>query len=99
MTTIDNNLVDKIAHLARLQFEDQEREEIKNDLNKMLAFVEQLNSIDTSNVEPLIYVNEETNIFRADTVANQVSHKEAMQNAPQKDTDYFRVPKVINNED
>ncbi|MGZ4057662.1 MAG: Asp-tRNA(Asn)/Glu-tRNA(Gln) amidotransferase subunit GatC, partial [Bacteroidia bacterium] len=54
---IDNNTVDKIAHLARLEYTTNEaKEEIKKDMNNMLGFIDKLNELDTSNVEPLIYM-------------------------------------------
>lgn len=92
---IDKDLVDKIAHLARLEFDDQQKVKIEQDLNNILSFMESLNELDTSNVEPLIYMTEEKNVFRKDEQKQEVSHEEAMKNAPKKDSDYFRVPKVI----
>lgn len=92
---VDNNTVDKIAELAKLKFDDVSKEEIKADLNKMLDFVDKLNELDTKNVEPLIYMLDEEQVLRKDEVKGQVSQQEALKNAPDKDTDYFKVPKVI----
>lgn len=92
---IDEKLVDELAHLARLKFEDEARTEIMNDLNRMLSFVEKLNEIDTDQVEPLIYITKDVNIMRKDEVIVSTTHQEALKNAPAKDSDYFRVPKVI----
>ena len=92
---IDKDLVVKIAHLARLEFDDQQKVKIEQDLNNILSFMESLNELDTSNVEPLIYMTEEKNVFRKDEQKQEVSHEEALKNAPKKDSDYFRVPKVI----
>ncbi len=92
---IDNNTVDKIAELAKLQFNDDAKEEIKADMNKMLDFVDKLNELDTKGVEPLIYMLDEEQELRADVVAGHVSQKEALKNAPEKDSDYIKVPKVI----
>ena len=92
---VDNNTVDKIAELAKLKFDDASKEEIKADLNKMLDFVDKLNELDTKNVEPLIYMLDEEQVLRKDEVKGQVSQQEALKNAPDKDTDYFKVPKVI----
>lgn len=92
---IDQELVDKIAHLARLEFRDEQKVKIEQDLNRILSFMESLNEVDTSNVEPLIYMSEEQNVFRDDVVKQTISHEEALKNAPKKDSDYFRVPKVI----
>jgi aspartyl-tRNA(Asn)/glutamyl-tRNA(Gln) amidotransferase subunit C len=92
---IDEQLVDELAHLARLRFEDEARTEIMNDLNRMLSFVEKLNELDTDEVAPLVYITEEVNILRKDEVKVEITHAEALLNAPAKDSDYFRVPKVI----
>ncbi|MEZ5173245.1 MAG: Asp-tRNA(Asn)/Glu-tRNA(Gln) amidotransferase subunit GatC [Bacteroidia bacterium] len=93
--TIDEKLVDELAHLARLKFEDEARTEIMNDLNRMLSFVEKLNEVNTDQVEPLIYMTKDVNILRRDEVVESTTHEEALRNAPAKDSDYFRVPKVI----
>ena len=92
---ITEETVDKLANLARLEFKGKEKEEIINDLNRMLDFVGKLNELDTSNVEPLIYMNDETNVLREDEVKQTISQKEALSNAPKKDSDYFKVPKVV----
>lgn len=92
---VDNNTVDKIAELAKLQFSDAAKEEIKTDLNKMLDFVDKLNELDTENVDPLIYMLDEEQVLREDEVKGQVLQDEALKNAPDKDSDYFKVPKVI----
>jgi aspartyl-tRNA(Asn)/glutamyl-tRNA(Gln) amidotransferase subunit C len=92
---IDKDLVEKIAHLARLQFNDAEKIKIEADLNRILDFMETLNEVDTSMVEPLIYMNDEVNVLRKDEVIQTITHEEGLANAPKKDTDYFRVPKVI----
>lgn len=92
---IDKDLVEKIAHLARLEFNDQEKVKIEADLNRILDFMETLNEVDTDQVVPLIYMNDEVNVLRKDEVVQTISHEEGLSNAPKKDTDYFRVPKVI----
>jgi|SRR5687768_4334782 aspartyl-tRNA(Asn)/glutamyl-tRNA(Gln) amidotransferase subunit C len=92
---IDLKTVDEIAHLARLEFDDASKKEILNDMNRMLAFVDKLNELDTKNTEPLIYMTRETNIMRADDPETTITQKEALKNAPSKDSDYFKAPKVI----
>jgi len=92
---IDKDLVEKIAHLARLQFNETEKVKIEADLNRILDFMEILNEVDTSMVAPLIYMNDEVNVLRKDEVIQTITHEEGLANAPKKDTDYFRVPKVI----
>lgn len=92
---IDSSTVDKLAELAKLQFDAAAKEEIITDLNKMLAFVDKLNELDTDNIEPLTYMSEETNMTRKDVVRHDITQQEALSNAPHKDSDYFIVPKVI----
>lgn len=92
---IDKKIVEKLADLSKLEFDDKSREEIINDLNKMLAFVEKLNEVDTTNVEPLIYMTDEVNVLREDDVHHEITQKDALKNAPKKDSDYFKVPKVL----
>jgi len=93
--TIDKKTVDEIAHLARLEFEDAAKEEIINDMNRMLAFVDKLNELNTDGVEPLIYMNDDVDVMRDDVAKTTVTQQEALKNAPKKDSDYFKVPKVI----
>ena len=92
---IDIKTVDEIAHLARLEFNNEEKDQILNDMNRMLAFVDKLNELDTDKVEPLIYMTEERSILRDDEIKVTVTQDEALKNAPKKDSDYFKVPKVI----
>ena len=96
---VDNALIDKLADLSKLEFDEESKEGIKKDLTRMLAFVEQLNELNTEGVEPLIHVNEETNKFREDVVTEQLSQKEALKNAPDHDGFYFKVPTVVENPD
>jgi len=68
---------------------------VLQDLNKILNWVDQLRELDTESVEPLIHMSEEVNVLREDEVRNTISHEQALLNAPKKDSDYFRVPKVL----
>ena len=92
---VNDALVDKLANLARLQFNDIEKENIKNDLQRMIKFVEKLNEVDTSGVEPLLHMSEEVNILRDDVIMGSISRAEGLQNAPVHDREFFKVPKVI----
>ncbi len=92
---VNDALVDKLAHLARLKFEASEKEEIKNDLQKMIAFVEKLNKLDTTGVEPLLHMTDEINVLREDEVKGSISREEALMNAPFHDDQFFKVPKII----
>ena len=92
---VDIKTVDEVAHLARLEFDAEAKKEIVVDMNRMLAFVEKLNELDTKGVEPLIYMTDESNVLRDDIVKETITQKEALQNAPKKDSDYFKISKVI----
>ena len=92
---INHKIVNHIAHLSRLEFTQEENRLIQEELNQIIDFVDQLNQIDTSNVSSLIYMSEERNILRNDEVFHPISQQEALLNAPKKDSDYFKVSKVI----
>ena len=94
---IDIKTVDEVAHLARLEFSEDGMAEILNDMNRMLAFVDKLNEMDTNGTEPLIYMTDEVNVLREDEAKGTLTQKQALKNAPKKDSDYFKVPKVIDN--
>ncbi|MBP9070543.1 MAG: Asp-tRNA(Asn)/Glu-tRNA(Gln) amidotransferase subunit GatC [Bacteroidia bacterium] len=94
---IDIKTVDEIAHLARLEFSDEAKQGIITDMNRMLDFVDKLNEVNTDTIEPLIYMTQEQNVLREDVPQITLTQKEALKNAPQKDTDYFKAPKVIDN--
>ena len=92
---INQETLEKIAHLARLKFNPEDSEAMIADMNKILTWVEKLDELDTSGVAPLTHMSAEINVYREDKVKNQLSHDKALHNAPKKDEDYFRVPKVI----
>ncbi|MCB0580653.1 MAG: Asp-tRNA(Asn)/Glu-tRNA(Gln) amidotransferase subunit GatC [Phaeodactylibacter sp.] len=92
---IDKQLILKLENLARLELSDQEAEQLMGDLNNILEMVEKLRELDTSETEPLVYINEDVNVLREDAVEGQVSRDAALRNAPDHDGAHFRVPKVI----
>ena len=92
---IDAKMVDDLAHLARLRFDDSEKESIRADLQKMVAFVEKLEKVDTTGVAPLLFISDAANVLREDIVQGSVSREEALLNAPLKDEVFFKVPTVI----
>jgi len=95
MHKLSNEEFDRLANLAKLEFGKEEKKEILSDLDKIIGFCEKLNSIPTMDIEPLVYVNTETNIVREDMVSNMLAKNIALENAPSKDSDFFRVPKVL----
>lgn len=92
---IDKKTVEDIAHLARLELTEEEKTEMSSEMTKILGWMEKLNEVDTSKVEPLIHMSQEINVLREDLEGEMISHEAALKNAPKKDSNYFRVPKVI----
>ena len=92
---VNEETVDRLAELSRLSFNSAEKQQIIIDLNKIIGFVEKLNEINVDGIEPLIYMTAEVNVLRKDEVFQTLTHDEALMNAPAKDSDYIRVPKVL----
>lgn len=92
---VNDLLIEQLAHLSRLTFKAEEKEGTKVDLQKMISFIEKLNEIDTTNVEPLMFMTDEVNVFRSDEVKGSITSSEGLLNAPLKDSRFFKVPKVI----
>lgn len=92
---VNRELVDNIAHLARLHFTENEKKEIEKDLQRMISFVEKLNEIDTTGVPPLQHMSNLSNILREDETTGSVTREAALQNAPATDGTFFKVPRVI----
>ena len=92
---IDKKTVAKIARLSKLEFNEEEGAVILKDMNKMLEFIDQLNELDTDNVEPLIHMNDEVNKLRTDSISSTITQAEALKNSPVKDSTYFKLPKVL----
>lgn len=92
---VNDEMIDKLSHLSRLEFSDTEKQSIRQDLERMIGFVEKLNELNLENVEPLLHMSGEVNVFREDKVHGSVSRAEALQNAPLHDTQFFQAPKVI----
>jgi aspartyl-tRNA(Asn)/glutamyl-tRNA(Gln) amidotransferase subunit C len=92
---ITDEIVDHIAHLARLEFIGEDKKEIKKDMEKIITFMDQLNTVDTDGVEPLIFMSDSVNVLREDIAQITISKEQALKNAPKKDSDYFRIPKVL----
>jgi aspartyl-tRNA(Asn)/glutamyl-tRNA(Gln) amidotransferase subunit C len=93
--TIDKETVEKVAHLARLELAEDEKDKMIDDMSKILGFMAKLNEIDTSGIEPLVYMTNEINVTREDVVKQEITHEEALLNAPKHDENYFLVAKVI----
>ncbi|MDA0314660.1 MAG: Asp-tRNA(Asn)/Glu-tRNA(Gln) amidotransferase subunit GatC [Bacteroidetes bacterium] len=92
---IDQATLQKIAHLARLNFDAQAAEKMSTDLSQVLDWVEQLQEIDTHDVAPLTNISSEINVLRTDQVGEQLTQEQALKNAPKKENGFFSVPKVM----
>ncbi|WP_027001024.1 Asp-tRNA(Asn)/Glu-tRNA(Gln) amidotransferase subunit GatC [Eisenibacter elegans] len=92
---VDIQTLEKLAHLSRLSFDASTAPAMIADLNKILNWIDQLDAIDTKDVAPLIHMSEEVNQLRPDEVKPHLDHQRGLSQAPAKDSDYFRVPKVL----
>ncbi len=92
---IDRPLILRLEELAKLELTEEERQNLMKDLNKILGMVEKMEELDTTGVEPLVYVNQELNQLRQDEIRGQLNTTEALSNAPVHDGAYFKVPKVL----
>ena len=92
---ITEEIIDHIAHLARLEFKGEQKVAIQGDMEKIITFMEKLSEVPTDDVEPLIFMTEEYNRLREDIPQVTLTQNEALKNGPKKDSDYFRIPKVL----
>ena len=92
---ITDDIVDHIAHLARLEFEGDNKASIREDLERIISFMDTLQEVNTENVEPLVFMTDEVNRLREDEAKDTLTQSEVLKNAPKKDSDYFRIPKVL----
>ena len=87
--------VEYVAHLARLDFSEEEKVKFTSQLNDILMYMDKLNEVDTAGIEPMSHAIALQNAFRGDTVKDSLSHELSLSNAPQARGPFFRVPKVI----
>ena len=92
---IDTQTVKRIAFLSRLKIEENKIEATKEEFNKILNWIEELNEVNTDNVDPLIAVNDTTLRMREDVVSAGNCREAVLKNAPAAEYDYFAVPKVV----
>ena len=92
---VNDALIDKLANLSKLKFDDTEKEAIKSDLEKMIGFIQKMDELDTTGVEPLLHMSANENVMREDIVKGSISNDEALENAAVSTLPYFIVPKVI----
>ena len=92
---IDQKTVKNIAHLSRLELNENEEKEMVESLPKILNWMEQLGELDTQNTAPITHMSEEVNVVREDIVKNELTRERGLRNAPQKNEEYLKVPKVM----
>lgn len=94
---IDEKTIHKVADLARIEIKEEEIETLNLEMNKILTFMEKLNELDTSNVKPLVYMNEEVNVWREDVIKQEITTTEGLKNSAVHNESFFLVPKIIEN--
>ncbi|MBB2145011.1 Asp-tRNA(Asn)/Glu-tRNA(Gln) amidotransferase subunit GatC [Pedobacter sp. LMG 31464] len=92
---IDKQTVHKVADLARIAIKDNEVDTLTVEMNKILTFMEKLNELDTTGVKPLVYMNEEVNVWREDIAKQEISVADGLKNAAKHIESFFLVPKII----
>ena len=92
---INKSTIRKLADLSKLTFSEKEMYLITQDLSKMVDFINQLEEVDTSEIEPLVHVLSETNHLRDDEIRSMLNQSDALENSPSKDSTYFKLPKVL----
>ena len=93
--SIDNSTVKKVAKLARLKVEAKEEQNLKDELNNILEWVDKLQKVDTKNIAPMLSVSNEPMPMREDIVTSKLDNKQILSNAPEKKAGFFVVPKVV----
>ncbi len=92
---INETQVRKVAKLARLELADSEIKEFTVQLSAILDYMEKMNELDTTNVEPLAHCLPINNVFRDDSIKASLGTEKTLANAPQQDGEFFRVPKIL----
>jgi aspartyl-tRNA(Asn)/glutamyl-tRNA(Gln) amidotransferase subunit C len=96
--SLSKSEVEHVARLARLELSEAEKDEFTGQLNGILQFVEKLNQLDTATVEPTAHAIPVTNVFRPDQVRPSLDPELALDNAPDRVDNFFKVPKVLEEE-
>jgi aspartyl-tRNA(Asn)/glutamyl-tRNA(Gln) amidotransferase subunit C len=91
--SISKEQIKHLAHLSRLQLSDKEVDAMQGDMENILKFVAQIDELDLSCVEPLTQMSDSVDVMREDEVRDMLTKEQALKNAPDANSDYFRVPK------
>ncbi len=92
---ISDETMEYVGILAKLELSDEQKEQAKKDMARMLDYIDMLNELDTSGVEPMSHVFPVNNVFREDEVANGDEREKILKNAPAKKEGSFMVPKTV----
>ncbi len=92
---ISDETIDYVGILAKLELKDEEKEQAKKDMERMLDYIDKLGELDTSNVEPMSHVFPVNNVFREDVVTNGDDRENILKNAPDEQDGMFNVPKTF----
>ena len=92
---ISDETIEYVKILAKLELSEEEKEQAKTDIGRMLDYIDKLNELDTSGVEPLSHDFQVSNVFREDVVTNQDERERILKNAPARKDDSFKVPKTV----
>jgi len=92
---ITDEIIDYVSILAKLELSDKEKQAAKNDMSRMLDYIDQLNELDTDGVEPMSHVFPVNNVFREDVVTNQDNKEQMLANAPKQKDGQYQVPKTV----
>ncbi|MBE9469559.1 MAG: Asp-tRNA(Asn)/Glu-tRNA(Gln) amidotransferase subunit GatC [Bacteroidetes bacterium] len=93
---IDEHTVEHLSNLCKLEFSENEKTQIIEDLNNILYFVDKIKEVDTSSVNPLIYLSDRNNVLADNCVSKEALKKEdALNNSPSDNSDFFVVPKIM----
>ncbi len=94
---IDDATIEYVGILAKLELSEAEREQAKQDMGRMLDYIDKLGELDTADVEPMSHIFPMQNVFREDVVTNGDTHEKTLQNAPERKGDMFVVPRTFEN--
>lgn len=92
---ISDETIDYVGILSKLELSEQEKEQAKKDMGRMLDYIDKLNELDTSQIEPMSHVFPVHNVFREDVVTNEDLREEILANAPEQKEGQFEVPKTV----
>ncbi|MBN2311979.1 MAG: Asp-tRNA(Asn)/Glu-tRNA(Gln) amidotransferase subunit GatC [Candidatus Hydrogenedentes bacterium] len=98
MGKITKQDVEYVSGLAHLTLDEETKERLVGELSEILGYMEKLNELDTSNIEPTMHALEMTNVYREDKVQPSLDRETALMNAPDSDGEYFLVPKILDTE-